>query len=343
MVTVARGGRRLPRPVIALATALAVLGLTAGCAGGEPAADPRPVTTSSSPAEPVRAPLRGTVIAAGEAENPSLAVKIDNHERARPQIGLNTTDLVFEELVEGGYTRYAAIWQSTVPDEVGPVRSIRPMDPDILSPLGGVVAYSGGQQQFVALMQAAPVQNLIFDRDQTHFFRDTSRRAPHNVVLRAADALADYAEVPAPAPQFAYASDPGGSTASVAGVPSARIAMTFSHIRYPSWDWDAATGTYLRHQEDAPDLDSEGQRIATVNVVALKVPVELGDVPRTVLSGSGEGWFSANGHTVQGIWSKDGRDDPLRFTDSSGSSVLLAPGNTWIELVPAETGTIVTG
>ena len=73
-------------------------------------------------------------------------MKIDNHEDARPQVGLNRTDLVFEELVEGGLTRYVAVWHSDVPDAVGPVRSIRPMDPDIVAPLGGIIAYSGGQQ-----------------------------------------------------------------------------------------------------------------------------------------------------------------------------------------------------
>ena len=95
-----------------------------------PTHTPRPV----GQAEPMPigfAPLRGTPADPAAMRHPSIAVKIDNHEDARPQIALNRTDLVFEELVEGGLTRYVAVWHSDVPDAVGPVRSIRPMDPGI--------------------------------------------------------------------------------------------------------------------------------------------------------------------------------------------------------------------
>lgn len=86
-------------------------------------------------------------------------------------MGLQHTDIVFEELVEGGLTRYVAVWHSNVPAEIGPIRSIRPMDPDIISPLGGIVAYSGGQYRFVQLMRATPVHNAI-DLDLAFADRD---------------------------------------------------------------------------------------------------------------------------------------------------------------------------
>ncbi len=317
---------------------VAALSIMAACAP-EPELPASPATSEAT-AAPTLAPLRGTVITAGEATNPSLAAKIDNHEEARPQIGLNSTDLVFEELVEGGYTRYAAVWQSTIPEILGPVRSIRPMDPDIISPLGGVIAYSGGQQQFVDLMKAAPVENLIFDYDQTHFYRDQDRIAPHNVILRAQDAIADYDKLPAPKQQFDYSKDTASSSASTAGTPAELVSMRFSPIRFPSWAWDAATGTYLRNQEDAPDLDSDGNRLSAANVIVLRVPVEMGDVPKTVLSGTGEASFMSGGKVVQGTWSKQGRDDSLVLSDAGGNPVKLAPGNSWIELVPSEAGTL---
>ena len=132
------------------------------------------------------APLTGEV-AAAPITTPSLAAKVDNHPGARPQFGLERADIVVEELVEGGLTRYVAIWQSDVPDEIGPVRSIRPMDPDIISPFGGIVAYSGGQYRFVEAMEATGVYNAIHGQSDTEdtFYRTDLRDSPHDVIVRA--------------------------------------------------------------------------------------------------------------------------------------------------------------
>jgi len=130
--------------------------MLSGCAPVEamPAPIPTPtasyISTYETPAPTALAPLTGVEVLAGSVTNSSLAAKIDNHPGARPQVGLGRTDIVYEELVEGGATRYVGIWQSDIPAEIGPVRSIRPMDPDIVSPFGGIIAYSGGQQRFVA-------------------------------------------------------------------------------------------------------------------------------------------------------------------------------------------------
>ncbi len=134
--------------------ALALTGLLAACATPtEPMPSPSPGYTSTYETPPpiAVAPLTGELVEPGSLTAPSLAAKVDNHPNARPQQGLEHTDLVFEELVEGGLTRYVAVWHSDVPAEIGPIRSIRPMDPDIVSPLGGIIAYSGGQYRFVNL------------------------------------------------------------------------------------------------------------------------------------------------------------------------------------------------
>src|SRR5690606_34918644 len=95
-----------------------------------PSSAPAYVDTYVAPEATEVAPLRGTTVPAGSVSGPALSAKVDNHPDARPQYGLEHTDVLYEELVEGGMTRYVAIWQSTVPELIGPVRSIRPMDPD---------------------------------------------------------------------------------------------------------------------------------------------------------------------------------------------------------------------
>jgi len=324
--------------VVSVLTLAAVL---TGCAEDVPVAMPTPTPTYTStyvtPAPTVIAPLTGETIPAGSAINPSLAAKVDNHKAARPQVGLERTDIVFEELVEGGLTRYVAIWQSDVPEEIGPVRSIRPMDPDIISAFGGIVAYSGGQQKFVVLMQAAPVFNAIHGQKATAdtFYRTKTKTAPHNVLVKASVVVGEHPELPAPTQQFAFAADAASSTAAKDGTPTSALNLVFSNASAPSWVWDATRGQYLRAQLGVADMDNAGGQLGATNVIAIRVGVEVSQgVPKTQLIGSGEAWVSSNGKTIHATWSKDAATSAIVLRDDQGVTVRLAPGNSWIELVP---------
>jgi len=302
-----------------------------------PTHTPRPV----GQAEPMQigfAPLRGTAADPAAMRHPSIAVKIDNHEDARPQIALNRTDLVFEELVEGGLTRYVAVWHSDVPDAVGPVRSIRPMDPGIAGPLDGIIAYSGGQQYFVDLMKATGLVNIVFDEDDSLFERADDRPGPHDVILAAAEAVRQHPELAPPAVQFAYGTADPLAGPALAAVPTSHIELVFSEGRYPSWDWDPTTFAWLRSQEGQPDVEASGERIRATNVVTMRVGIDwpYEEVPLTLMVGSGEVWVSAAGKTAHGTWSKADEGAPIVLTADDGSPLRLAPGNTWIELVPNE-------
>jgi hypothetical protein len=178
--------------------AIAALAL-AGCSPDEAVVDDA-VTGTSDDAAPaivdnaIVAALTGEPIEAGSLSRPSLGAKIDNHPSARPQVGLDEADIVFEELVEGGITRYVAVWHSVLPAEIGPVRSVRPMDPEIVSPFGGVFAYSGGQVRFIQAMQEAPVYNAIHGQPDTEetFYRTSAKVAPHNVLVKAPELINEH-------------------------------------------------------------------------------------------------------------------------------------------------------
>jgi hypothetical protein len=322
------------------AGAVAVLAVAAlsGCVD-VPMPVPSPTYTSSYVAPPATtlAPLTGEVIPAGTTLGPSLAAKVDNHIDARPQVGLEHTDLVFEELVEGGLTRYVAVWQSDVPAEIGPIRSIRPMDPDIISPLGGIVAYSGGQFRFVQAMKATNVYNAIHGQSDTAdvMFRTNTKRAPHNVLVRAPQLIAKHAEIVAPGQQFAFAEAAAGSTALREGTPTSTITLRFGSSSAPSWNVDPASGRYLRFQSGQADLDSAGTQLSAANVIVIRVPIgNDGGVPKTELIGSGEAWVSSGGSTVHATWRKGSQRALIRLVDDTGTVIRLAPGNSWIELVP---------
>jgi hypothetical protein len=340
----------MSRRALHRSTALIAFGATAALLAGC-TAEPAPVATSGAPdpeppftstyVEPADfdlAPLTGEQIEVGALPAPSLAAKIDNHPLARPQIGLDRTDIVFEELVEGGLTRYVAVWHSDVPAEIGPIRSIRPMDPDIVSPLGGIIAYSGGQQRFVDLMRGTNVYNAIHGQADTGavMYRGTNAAAPHNVIVRAPELIAQHSDLAAPQQLFPFATSAAAATAAVDGSPVTGASMVFGALASPSWSWDAASGAWLRTMTGgAPDTAASGARLSAVNLVILRVPVQvIQDIPTTLLIGSGEAWVLTGGKALAATWSKSDREAPIRIVDANGLAVRLAPGNTWVELVP---------
>ena len=285
-------------------------------------------------------------------DRPALAVKIENSVAARPQTGLNAADLVWEQVVEGGITRFVAVYHSTLPPEIGPVRSIRPMDPAIAAPLGGLLAFSGGVPAYVRAAQDTGLQVVTQDSDAGGFFRTTTRSAPHNVHAVPQTLLdrADATHRASPGAQFDHAATGEQPTAVAAGQPTTTLDLTLSGISSPRWTWSAADGRWLRAEGSTPAVEADGARIGATNVVVLRVDVvqtEARDpagnpVPETILTGSGRALVASGGHTVEATWSKPAVGDRVELTDADGAPVTLAPGTAWVELVP-HSGTVATG
>jgi hypothetical protein len=334
----------------AAAKALVITSISAialsGCAGGA-------VVNPLAPAEPepvyVTAPLTGrlyedTTPEALQLKKPSVACKIDNGSEApRPQSGLNSTDIVFDEMVEGGLTRLVAIWHSTQPDAIGPVRSIRPMDPDITSPFGGIVCFSGGQQVFVNMINQAPVfvASETTEQGKGTFSRSSDRIAPHNVIVNVQKLASDHPELTAPAQQFQYGKDVQTSSGGLAGE-----AVTKFEVKFPQasalWTPSSDGTKWLRTQDGKPLLDKlDGAQVAATNVVVLSVKIDrsymdrkYGHIPKTIMVDSGKAWVFSGGKLIEANWAKASAISPIVLTDMAGSPVLLAPGNSWVELMP---------
>ncbi len=328
--------------IIRFASALGLVATLAACTA--PQATPTPTATVTATPTPTptpmeAAPLTGAEVAAGSIDHAVFMAKIDNHPDARPQFGLNRTDIVFEELVEGGLSRYVAIWHSDLPDEIGPVRSIRPMDPDIASPFKGVIAYSGGKLKFIYMMRETQVENFMHGLVKTapYMFRTDKREAPHNVLVRAAKVIADKPDLVAPDQAFEFAEAGEMPTAVQFGSPRTVLHARFSLFNEPSWVWNAEAGVYQRRQAGGEwDVDENGDVLTATNVIAQIVTVshEFGYVPKSVVTGKGTAYVSTGGKTFKVTWSKKDRNSFTQFTFQDGNVVKLQPGNTWIELVP---------
>ncbi|MCR6492343.1 DUF3048 domain-containing protein [Cellulomonas sp. P24] len=346
------------RPVAALLTVGVAVALAAcGSTPTAPSTVDQTVGPSISPDKsapptpvvPPTWPLTG-VASADVVTRPALTVKIENSTEARPQTGLDQADMVWEEVVEGGITRYAAVYQSVVPDKVGPIRSVRPMDAGISAPMHGLIAFSGGQPSFVNEIKAAGVQIISMDLGAKGFARTSTRRAPHNVLGTPSTfwSLADANHSASPGPQFAFAATAEQASAVASGTPAVTIDIHMSGVEHPIWTWSAAQNAFLRSEGTAPAVTSTGTRLSATNVVVLRV--RLADtgtrdpagnpVPETVMNDTGEALVFSGGKQIAAKWSKESVAKPVVLTGVDGAPITLAPGNTWIELVPRSSGSV---
>lgn len=340
------------KKIIAALVALLVLitGFVIALAGGgEEAAPPTTTTTTTVPttttttAPPPVAPLTGLPIDPARSGRVALVVKIDNAEpAARPQIGLNQADVVYEERVEGSVTRLLAIYHSTDVAPVGPVRSARTTDIAIFSPLHRpYYAWSGANGAFAARIRASAVADRGYDVRSGEYIRDRGRRAPSNLLLNNTATFTDHPNPGSSAPPdlFGYRV-PRQQTTHLEPVAGVRITYGGSAGSAPvEYRWNGAGG-WARTQAGTPHVDSAGVQVAPANVIIQfvnYVPTDVVDqfrvpIPEAQLLGTGEVWVLTNGGLVQGTWHKPALDTVTTYVDVDGNPILLTPGRTWVAL-----------
>lgn len=293
-----------------------------------------------------RSPFTGMPVAEDLLQRPLLAVKIENSENARPQSGLDAADIVFEELVEGGITRFMALYHSRLPDEVGPVRSARPVDADLISGFGpSGFAYSGARAEVEGLLAATPSVRVVEGVDG--FFRDDVRRAPHNLYLDAGEVLDVVAARGArPLVDIGWRFDdevPGDAVACPASAttcadPGASVVIEMSAAFRSGWTFDPATGVYRRDQNGRPFATAGGVAIGAANVVVLATRHYVGasgyDETDATTTGA-PAIVLRDGRRYEARWEKPTGTDPLRILTPDGEPFPLRPGPTWVHL-PAE-------
>lgn len=329
--------------IVPLATACSSGGATTA-KGGQPSASYGPQV--SGPPADGKCPLTDTDPTAGaSATSPILAVKVDGSLSGEPQAGLDAADVVYDEPVEGGIAWYLALYQCTAPARVGPVRESRMVDPDILQPFGSaLLATAGGPKPVADHIKATPgIVSLDSLTQGTAFARDSTRVAPHNLFadpakLRAAGSATPLVPLSAPRAVFAFSTSPQPSSAAKAR------SVTFTLGPQVSYQYDAGTNAYLRSENGRPHRSASGAQIAVTNVVIVWVQIDQSQIidpagntsPTPVLLGEGNAMILTEGTEHDGTWKRANASSPLTFLDGDGAPIPLAPGNTWIHLVPAD-------
>jgi hypothetical protein len=293
----------------------------------------------------VPAPLTGRPVTPDVAARHPIAVMIDDLRAARPQSGLASASVVWQAPAEGGIPRYMAIFQDTLPPDIGPVRSSRSYYIAWAAEWRALYVHAGGSPQAMATLRAKGRGQYVYNGDEFRyagsFRRISTRQAPHNLYstgtklrnlgknLGAKDQA--YKAAWRFAPDAQLDERPYGGTITV---------------KYPynaiTYTYDRTTNTYLRavtgekKQTDAAD----GTRIAPKNVVVMRMkfgPLNDGHpgAPRleATVVGSGPAWISTNGRTIKGTWKKTAMTEPTRFYDANGDEVTLTIGQTFVQVI----------
>ena len=290
-------------------------------------------------------PLTGLPAVDGTVDRPALVVKIGNNDsKSLPQLGLEDADVVYEVHIENGVTRFLAVFQSEVPALVGPVRSARSSDIDLIGNLNRPsFAYWGSNEGVGAEVEQAIdlgtfVALTTTGQGQYLFSRDAGRgEAPYNGFFDAAAALV--AAGSAPDPIFTF----GGPSASAVPIRGVRWMAPSRDI---DWVWDYVSARWLRYHRGVPLVGADGAHLAADNVLLLFVDYRTSAAdllsPQAISTGSGDGWLLRDG-TVTGVtWSRPFIADGWSLADDdTGEAVFLRSGRTWVALAKMGEGKVL--
>jgi hypothetical protein len=330
--------RRLALTLSALTATGLMLTACGGSSSSTPEADPQKVSSGQTITQ--FWPLTGLEVASGksaELDHPVLVAKMDNTVSSQPQVGLSKADMVVEELVEGGLTRLAAFYYSDIPTNAGPIRSMRASDIPVVSPVHASMVTSGAAGRTIALIKAAGIP--FYSEGSKGFYRSDQRIPPYNLFAHLDEVATSAKAKPATPPDYLTW---GTDKDLPKGIKVTSIGAQFSGGH--TTEWQFTNGTYHNTNSNAP----AGDQFPATNVLVLRV--KEGDagyldpagnhVPQTILKGKGNALLFHNGRMVAANWAKGKADSSIQLTTKKGAVLKVPAGHTWIELVPADGGTV---
>jgi hypothetical protein len=273
----------------------------------------------------------------------AIAVKIDNHPEARPQSGLEDADAVIELLVEGGFTRFIAVFHDNDSEYLGPVRSIRPTDSTLLPAIPAPLAMSGGQPWVQDLTVGRGVK--LIGESTAGFFRTSRRTAPHNLYAdtEGIRSTADARGYSDDAPQWLYRVDEWriptttANTVQLSWSNESRVTWRYEDGRYTRW--------YGNNPHNIVTESGESNQIAVDVLVILSgrqytasplLPGGGTPVPATETTGKGNAWVISRGAVWIGTWEREEITDQFRLLNPDGTEAVVPAGVVWVSIFPGD-------
>ncbi|MDN5330982.1 MAG: hypothetical protein PWP45_207 [Tepidanaerobacteraceae bacterium] len=287
----------------------------------------------------VKNPLTGLLMEKEREGRRPFAIMVENEKSARPQSGLNKADVVYEILTEGGITRFLAIYLGEDAEEIGPVRSARPYFIDFAMEYDSVyVHYGGSPQAYSDLKKYGNIDNIDGIYDNVTFWRDKTRRAPHNAytstqnIMKTAEKRGYLRTVKLDERDFA---DEENATFGALR----EFELDYSRNYRVKYAYDEEKKSYIRYINDKPHVDRKtGEPIAVKNVIVQFMDTRVIDSEGRLAiktTGSGTGYYISDGNCTYINWEKASRFAKTRYTTEDGRELNLNPGNTWIQIMPS--------
>ncbi len=320
----------------AAAAAAVGIGVSLALASGPPSHRPAPSPTpSATPSQSVSAqrllsPFTGEPV---RSLGPVLAVKIDNIVFARPQTGLTRADIVYVLPVEGGLSRFLAIFSSHIPPVVGPVRSTRQDDLELLRQFGRpAFAYSGAQTRLLHVVEHAHIVDLYAGLVRG-YYRNYQRIAPYNLYANTSTLLAE-AKGASKAHNIGFRFGP----APPGGRVTARESVSYPHASF-SFTWSRSKKRWLVWIDGARAASTEGPQLSAPTIVLQHTVVRTSGFleegarpPYAETVGSGTAVVLRNGKAYRVRWSRPTATGGTTYTTLAGKPMTFAPGPVWIVL-----------
>ncbi len=315
---------------------------------------PTPTPTPEPEPEPDPGPrgiLSGLPLNRQVIRRRPVAVKVANNPEARPQWGLQAADIVYVHPTEAQITRYTAIFQSLLPNRIGPSRSARLIDVEIAREYQCLLAHVGGSPgvlEHLKVLGPLDVEGLYFPLGRV-FYRTTDAQPPNNTFIDAQNlSLEGRARgLPTQVDIESWDFDRDGTEYS-SGLQTVSLP---AQAAYPDlfrsfYSYDPGRSNYLRFLAGRPHVDmATGDQIRVDNVVVQWTNIHdsqiiedhLGALSQVIpLTGSGRAMIFTGGRQTEGRWSRPGPAERTQFLDQDGQPIRFKPGNTWIHTLDQE-------
>ena len=269
-------------------------------------------------------------------DGPIIVVKIDDTPDAHPQVGIDKADLIYIEQVEGGLVRLAAIFSTQIPDQIGPVRSARISDIELMSQFGKVAFfYSGAQSKFLPVIKAANLFDIGAEHESPKLYgRDPNRNAPYDMILSGQEAKKRIAEL-----DVAKASNIAWSFGKLSNEGNSISAVK---VKWPASNYTAKWNgkSWDLYQNGNPDITSDGIQISPTTFIIQNVVItdsiykdKLGGItPLSITVGEGTGWVLRDGIAIKATWNRPDSTSGTTWSDVNGKEIKFAAGQIWVAL-----------
>lgn len=275
--------------------------------------------------------LTGQEVSKDISERSILGVMVENSEKARPQTGLSAAGIVFETTTEGGITRYLALYQDELPDEIGPVRSLRPAFVSWVMGFDAAVAHVGGSPEALQLVKEKSAKSLNQFNNEEPYYRSDERQTPHNMYVRTKnliDLMQQKEYTKSDSNEFKWTNE-----AQADDLNATKIDVSFSSSAFEtSYEYDQNTNSYKRFLAGQAHTDpTTKDQIIVKNVVVLSMEDSIN------ANGEGKAHIFKNGTLIEARWEKQSIEDSLRLyavNEGEKVDIELNKGSTWIAVIP---------